>query len=86
MANLAAVYQQPDEQETHEAWVNEFAKAIQQNDKGAYVNFLADVDEAQVRAAYPGSRTGFARSKPNMTRPIYSISTGTSRVYKRIRA
>ncbi len=55
MANLAALYQQPDEKETHEAWVNEFAKTIQQSDKGAYVNFLADVDEAQVRAAYPGS-------------------------------
>lgn len=55
MANLAALYQQPDEKETHEAWVAEFAKTIQQNDKGAYVNFLADVDEAQVRAAYPGS-------------------------------
>src|SRR5258706_755550 len=53
MANLAALYQQPDEKENHEAWVNEFAKTIQQNDKGAYVNFLADVDEAQVRAAYP---------------------------------
>jgi len=55
MVNLAALYQQPDEKATHEAWVNEFATAIQQNDKGAYVNFLANVDQAQVRAAYPGS-------------------------------
>ncbi len=55
MVNLAALYEQPDEKETHEAWVTEFAKAVQQNDKGAYVNFLGDVDQAQVRAAYPGS-------------------------------
>ncbi|MEP6895109.1 MAG: BBE domain-containing protein, partial [Chloroflexota bacterium] len=55
MVNLAGLYQSPDEKATHEAWITEFASAIQQDDKGAYVNFLADVDEAQVRAAYPGS-------------------------------
>jgi len=55
MVNLAGLYGNPAEKETHEAWVSEFAKAIQQSDKGAYVNFLADVDQAQVRAAYPGS-------------------------------
>ena len=53
MVNLAGLYGNPEEKETHEAWVTEFAKAIQQSDKGAYVNFLADVDEAQVRKAYP---------------------------------
>jgi hypothetical protein len=55
MVNLAALYQQPDEKPAHEAWITEFQAAIQQDDKGAYVNFLADVDESQVRAAYPGS-------------------------------
>jgi FAD/FMN-containing dehydrogenase len=53
MVNLAALYGNPEEKSTHEAWVNKFAKAIQQSDKGAYVNFLGNVDEAQVRAAYP---------------------------------
>ena len=53
MVNLAGLYANPEEKDTHEAWVTEFAKAIQQSDKGAYVNFLADVDEAQVRTAYP---------------------------------
>lgn len=53
MVNLAALYNKPDEKETHEAWVTEFAAALRQSDGGAYVNFLADVDEAQVRAAYP---------------------------------
>ena len=53
MVNLAGLYGNPQEKAIHEAWVNKFAKAIEQSDKGAYVNFLADVDEAQVRAAYP---------------------------------
>ena len=53
MVNLAALYENPDDKEIHEAWVTEFAAALRQSDNGAYVNFLADVDEAQVRAAYP---------------------------------
>ncbi|MFN8411137.1 MAG: FAD-binding oxidoreductase [Anaerolineales bacterium] len=55
MVNLAGLYGKPEEKSTHEAWVNNFAKAIEQSDKGAYVNFLGDVDEAQVRSAYPGA-------------------------------
>lgn len=54
MVNLAALYEKPDDREIHEAWVSEFAATLRQSDQGAYVNFLADVDEAQVRAAYPG--------------------------------
>jgi FAD/FMN-containing dehydrogenase len=54
MVNLAALYEKPEEKEIHEAWVSEFAATLRQSDRGAYVNFLADVDEAQVRAAYPG--------------------------------
>jgi FAD/FMN-containing dehydrogenase len=54
MVNLAALYEKPDEKKIHEDWVTEFAAALRQNDSGAYVNFLADVDEAQIRSAYPG--------------------------------
>ncbi|MBI5964367.1 MAG: FAD-binding oxidoreductase [Chloroflexi bacterium] len=53
MVNLAALYEKPDEKEIHEAWVSEFASTLRQGDDGAYVNFLADVDEAQICAAYP---------------------------------
>ena len=53
MVNLAALYEKPNDKEIHETWVTEFAAALRQSDNGAYVNFLADVDEAQVRAAYP---------------------------------
>lgn len=55
MVNIAALYQQPEEKSTHEAWVSEFASALQQNDNGAYVNFLGEEGEDRIRAAYPGS-------------------------------
>ena len=55
MVNLAALYENPAEKETHEAWVANFADAIRQSDHGVYVNFLGNEGEAQIRAAYPGS-------------------------------
>ena len=55
MVNVAALYQQPEEKAKHEAWATDFAAALQQTDKGLYVNFLSDEGEARVRAAYPGS-------------------------------
>ena len=53
MANLAALYEKPDDKEIHEAWVSKFEADLHQNDGGVYVNFLGKADEAQVRAAYP---------------------------------
>jgi FAD/FMN-containing dehydrogenase len=53
MANLAALYEKPEEKEVHEAWVTEFFSSLQQNDKGMYVNFVGDEGEASIRAAYP---------------------------------
>jgi FAD/FMN-containing dehydrogenase len=53
MVNVAALYSQPDQKETHEAWVADFAAALQQSDTGAYVNFLGNEGEARIRAAYP---------------------------------
>jgi FAD/FMN-containing dehydrogenase len=55
MVNVAALYEKPEEKETHEAWVADFASALLQSDKGAYVNFLAEEGEERIRAAYPGS-------------------------------
>ncbi len=54
MVNVAALYDQPDQKATHEAWVKNFAAALKQSDNGAYVNFLGNVEEADIRAAYPG--------------------------------
>ena len=54
MVNVAALYEHPEEKATHEAWVVNFAEALQQSDNGAYVNFLGEDGEARIRAAYPG--------------------------------
>lgn len=54
MANVAAVYGDPDEAPVHEGWATETADVLRQDDGGAYVNFLGDEGEARVRAAYPG--------------------------------
>ncbi len=54
MVNVAALYEQPDQKATHEAWAEGFASDLKQGDTGAYVNFLGKEGEAQVRAAYPG--------------------------------
>lgn len=55
MVNVAALYAQPGEKPTHEAWVNDFARVLSSGGSGAYVNFLGDEGEARVREAYPGS-------------------------------
>jgi FAD/FMN-containing dehydrogenase len=54
MVNLAALYQQLEEKSMHERWVTDFATALQQDDRGAYVNFLGNEGPARIRAAYPG--------------------------------
>jgi len=55
MLNVAAMYQRPDEQTTHESWAANLARAISQDDGDVYVNFLEDVGKERVRAAYPGT-------------------------------
>jgi FAD/FMN-containing dehydrogenase len=53
MVNVAAFYQGPDDQPVRQAWVDEFAAALQQGDQGAYVGFLGDEGEVRVHQAYP---------------------------------
>ena len=55
MVNVAAFYEGPEDQKVREAWVAGFASALEQEDSGAYVNFLVDEGEERVRAAYPGA-------------------------------
>jgi FAD/FMN-containing dehydrogenase len=55
MANLATLYQDAGQRDACEAWVSGFQAAVQQEDRGAYVNFLAVEGAARVRAAYPGA-------------------------------
>jgi FAD/FMN-containing dehydrogenase len=53
MVNVAALYEAPDQKAVHEAWVTDFAAALQQGDSGVYVNFLGDEGADRIRAAYP---------------------------------
>ncbi|MEW5958270.1 MAG: FAD-binding oxidoreductase [Chloroflexota bacterium] len=55
MANVAALYERPDEAARHAAWVTDFAAALRQGEPGAYVGFLGDEGAARIREAYPGS-------------------------------
>ena len=55
MVNVAAFYDGPEERAERQAWVTDFAAALDQGDASAYVNFLSDEGEARVRDAYPGS-------------------------------
>jgi len=73
MVNLAALYQSQDEKAKHEASVSEFAKPLSRVTRAAYVNFLGEADEAQVRAAYLGSTWDrLRRSRPSTIRPTCS--------------
>ncbi len=55
MANVAAIYADPDEAPLHDAWATETAASLRQTDTGAYVNFVGDEGTERVRAAYPGA-------------------------------
>ena len=64
MVNVAALYDQPDQRATHEAWADDFAAALRQSDTGAYVNFLGDEGDERLHAAYPnGTRERLAAIK-----------------------
>jgi len=55
MVNVAAFYEGPNDRPIREQWVADTVSALQQDDQGAYVNFLVDEGEARVHAAYPGA-------------------------------
>jgi FAD/FMN-containing dehydrogenase len=54
MANVAALYERPEEAPMHEPWLSGFAAALRQGESGAYVGFLGDEGEGRIREAYPG--------------------------------
>ncbi|MCI0384732.1 FAD-binding oxidoreductase [Streptomyces sp. CNQ085] len=53
LVNVAAMYTDPAEAESHTRWADELAAALQKGGPGVYVNFLAEDSEARVRDAYP---------------------------------
>jgi FAD/FMN-containing dehydrogenase len=52
--NIAAMFMDPGEKDTHDAWVAGLADSLDKGAAGGYVGFLGDEDEGTVRAAYPG--------------------------------
>lgn len=52
--NIAAMYLDPAERETHDGWVSAAADALGRGEAGGYVGFLGEEDESTIRAAYPG--------------------------------
>ncbi len=52
--NVAAMYGDPAETDTHSAWVNDLANSLGRNGAGGYVGFMGEEDEETLRAAYPG--------------------------------
>jgi FAD/FMN-containing dehydrogenase len=52
--NIAALYMDPGEQDTHDAWVAGVADSLSKDGAGGYIGFLGKEDEGTVRAAYPG--------------------------------
>ena len=52
--NIAAMFMDPDEKDTHDAWVAGLADSLGKDEAGGYVGFLGEEDEGTVRAAYPG--------------------------------
>jgi FAD/FMN-containing dehydrogenase len=54
MVNIAAMYTDPAEADTHNSWVAGLAESLGKDEMGGYVGFLGEEDEQTVRAAYPG--------------------------------
>jgi FAD/FMN-containing dehydrogenase len=54
MASLAALVPSKDDLPAHQAWVDAYARSLQQSDHGRYVNFLMDEGPAAVASAFPG--------------------------------
>ena len=55
MVNVAALYEKLEDREKYEAWIADFAAALNKGDTSGYVNFLNDEGVERIRAAYPGS-------------------------------
>ena len=53
MCNLASFYETDAEKSERQAWVDGFAKALNQGDNEAYVNFLGPTEQDRLLDAYP---------------------------------
>ena len=53
--NIAAMYMDAGEKDTHDAWVDGLANSLGRDGAGGYVGFLGEETAATLRAAYPGA-------------------------------
>jgi FAD/FMN-containing dehydrogenase len=51
--NVAAMYADPSERDTHDAWVGGLADSLGDRAAGGYVGFMGEEPEETIRAAYP---------------------------------
>jgi FAD/FMN-containing dehydrogenase len=61
MVTVAAVFERVEETSHHQAWVDDLAGTLRQDDHGAYVNFLGEEGETGIREAYPEPTWGRLR-------------------------
>lgn len=54
MANVAAMYEDPDEREQHDAWVAALSAIVTGGEPGAYTGFLDGNGAGRIGEAYPG--------------------------------
>jgi FAD/FMN-containing dehydrogenase len=52
--NVAAMYGDASEKQTHDAWTDGLADQLGRNGAGGYVGFMGEENEETIRAAYPG--------------------------------
>ncbi len=55
MVNVAAFYTTPEDRAKQTGWVETYAEALQQEEAGAYVNFIGLEAPERIHAAYPGA-------------------------------
>jgi hypothetical protein len=55
LANVVAMYGNPEDRAEHETWVTGLAGELNQGDPAGYAGFLGDEGDERVRAAYPGA-------------------------------
>jgi FAD/FMN-containing dehydrogenase len=53
LVNVAAIYEQPEQQAEHQAWVERLSAEVG-GSPGAYSGFLGEDGQARIREAYPG--------------------------------
>ena len=86
MVNIAAFYEGPEDKAVRQAWVDEFSADLEQEDTGAYVNFLLDEGEERIRAAYPGDDLGPAGGDQGALRPDQPVPAEPEHPAGRVRS